>query len=202
MRLLLYFLGSPAKGRCDAWRSTASKTGVNLTLASSSSFCVYWYESVLWSVFLPNLREWDYFHSIAVETEGQTRPEPEWCPLSPRRLAFTVQCNKLHSWHQCLHASPPTLQHRSSLPELQSDTISTSTKDSPLRFFPRAPGVKQRLQTCTKAMAGRIGKLWLLFNKLKNYIYVTVIWEREALLVMAWTTDRKKSEANMTWSGK
>lgn len=154
--------------------------------------------------FLPNLCAWDPFHSIAMETKGQTRPEPEWCPLSPRCLAFTVRCNKPTAdnctpGHQRLHPSPPALQHRSSPLDLQSNTISTSTKDSPLRFLPRALGVRQQLQTCTKVTAGRIGKLWLLFNKLKHYIYVTVIWEREALLVMAWIRDRKK--VKQIWLG-
>lgn len=147
--------------------------------------------------FLPNLCAWDHFHSIAMETKGQTRPKPERCPLHPYCLDSCSEmqqthCWQLHSWDQCLHTSPPALQHRSSGLDLQSNTISTSTKDSPLRFLTRALGVRQQLQTCTKAMAGRIGKLQLLFNKLQNYVYVTVIWEREALLVMIWITDRKK----------
>lgn len=131
-----------------------------------------------------------------METKGQTRPKPERCPLRPYCLDSCSEmqqthCWQLHSWDQCLHPSPPALQHRSSGLDLQSNTISTSTKDSPLRFLTRALGVRQ-LQTCTKAMAGRIGKLQLLFNKFQNYVYVTVIWEREALLVMIWITDRKK----------
>lgn len=131
------------------------------------------------------------------------RTESEWWPTS-YHLTFMVRCNKptnwqLHSWHPLFHPSPPAPQHRSSLLDLQSHENSTSTKDPLLCFLPGALGIRQQLQTCRKMMAGRIGKLWLLCNKLKHYAYVTAIWEREALLVMAWIRDRKKGK--QIWLG-
>lgn len=39
-----------------------------------------------------------------------------------------THCWQLHPWHWCLHPSPPALQHRSSLLDLQSDTISNIHK--------------------------------------------------------------------------
>lgn len=88
------------------------------------------------------------------------------------------------------HFSSPA--HSSLLLDLQNHENSTSTKEPLLCFLPGALRVRQQLQPCRKMMAGRRGKLWLLCNKLKHYTYVTAIWEREALLVMAWIRDRKK----------
>lgn len=140
------------------------------------------------------------FHSIAMETKGQARPEPEWCPLSPCCLVFTVRHRQTAD--NCvmgISIRSSALQHRCLLPNLQGNNISTSMMDSPLCFLSRAPGIIQQLQTWMKAMAGRIGKPWLLFNKFKNYIYVTVIWEIEALLLMAWIRDKKK--VKQIWLG-
>lgn len=137
---------------------------------------------------LPHLCAWN---------QGQNQSDdPQVIIASPSQWdATNPQTNwQLHSWHPLFHPSPPAPQHRSSLLDLQSHENSTSTKDPLLCFLPGALGVRQQLQTCRKMMAGRIGKLWLLCNKLKHYTYVTAIWEREALLVMTWIRDRKKGK--------
>ena len=149
MRLLIYFLVSHPKGCCDAWRSPVSKTGVNLTLAFSTLFCVYWYESVLWFVFFfppkPVCIRPLSLHSYGNQGADKARTRvmsPKSSLLGLHSEMQQTHCWQLHSWHQCLHPSPPALQHRSSLLDLQSDTISTSTKDSPVHFLARALGVR------------------------------------------------------------
>ena len=148
MRLLIYFLVSSPQGCCDAWRSPVSRTGVNLTLAFSMLFCVYWYESFWWVFFfLLNLCAQDQFHSTATGTKGQTRPEPEQCP--PKSSLPGLQwdaTNPLLTMHSSVcnpaHQICSTGPHYSTC---RSNTNSTSTKDSPLSFHPRALGVRQQL---------------------------------------------------------
>lgn len=147
-----------------------SKTGISLTLAFCTVFCVYWYESVSCRVFffcsIPNLCSWN---------QGQNQSDvPQVINASPsqwdarNKLTITLLAP--------IFPSQPTSSTAEVLASGPAEPWKFHIHKEPISVLPPgALGVRQQLQTCRKVMAGRIGKLWLLCNKLKHYSYVTAI---------------------------